>query len=190
MPFTITPVADRTGLATRPDADALEWAGIAADGNTLRWSRVRSSRKRCWCGIVDRDKFVRCTQGQSFPGHLPNDGDPIIKTNLNPGTVLRLTFDPPVGGLGLDAEPLPAAIVAGQLYRVELEIRNTAAGDSHLETAQGAVGNCTFVGVSSDSDTIDSIELRVSMLDNAGNPQPVDFAINRVELLTAVGNIV
>jgi hypothetical protein len=190
MAFNIVSVADRNALATDPEADFQSWKGIAGDGNKLRFSRIRSGAKRCWCNIADRDKFVRFTQGASFLGNFPGSGETVIVTDQMPGTVLKLTFDPPIKGIGVDIEPVPTAVVPGQSYRVELEVRETASGSAHVETANGAAGACKFVAVRSDADNIDAVELRVASLDNAGNAISVDFAINRLELLSLVGNIV
>ncbi|WP_414475996.1 hypothetical protein [Microvirga sp. M2] len=189
MPLAITTMANRNLISADPDADFQAWKGIAGDGNVLRFSRIRSGNKRCWCTINDHASFVRLTQGLSFNGHFATDGEAVIATNQMPGTTLKIGFDPPIFGLGVDIEPIPPAVVPGQTYRVELTLNNTQVGESQTLSANGTIGACKFIAAKSDRDNLDEIEIRVSLIDNTGHANAVDFGINRLELLAPVGNI-
>ncbi len=190
MAFNAAEVADRPALATDPDTDFQSWKGIAADGNTLRFSRMRSDQKRTWCSIANADQFVRLTQGLSFNGHFQEYGDTLISTNHSPGLVLSLDFDHPVIGAGLDVEPAPAAAGAGQPYKVSLRVSNTGTGEGFQVEKAANTGACQFVGAKSDADNIDRMTVTVAMIDDTGQETPVDFAVNRLELLVPVGLIV
>lgn len=190
MAFNATEVADRQTLATDPDADFQSWKGIAADGNALRFSRMRSGKKRSWCSIANSDQFVRLTQGLSFLGHFQDHGDTLISTNHTPGLDFTLDFDHPVIGVGLDVEPSPGAAGAGQPYKVRLTVSNTGTGDSFQVDKAANTGACRFVGAKSDTDNINRMTVTVVMIDGAGQEMPTDFAMNRLELLVPVGLIV
>lgn len=101
-----------------------------------------------------------------------------------------LTFDHPVRGVGLDVEPAPAAVVPGQAYKVRMELIDTTTTDTVLIEKDGAIGACTYVAGRCADDRIGRMVLRVAMIGNGGQEGPVDFAVNRLELLTPVGNIV
>lgn len=191
MAFVVVPVADRNTIALDPDADAQPWRGIAGDGNALRFSRLRSQAKRCWCTISDNDKFIRLTQGASFLGHFSTNGETVIATNQNPGTSLKIAFDPPITGVGMDVEPVLPGNGAGQSVRMELTVTQAGTGTGFAQTANGVGGASQFIALRSNTDDIAGLELKVFLLDAAGNPTgAVDFAINRLELIAAVGNIV
>jgi hypothetical protein len=189
MAFMIIEVADRATLATDPDADFQNWRGIAADSNRLRFSRMRSGQRRSWCSIDRASDFVRLTQGLSFNGHFPNPGEVLIYTNQSPGQSFALTFDHPVTGVGLDVEPDPAVVLPGQTYKVRLELFGQVAGDTFVLEKVGNVGASRFIGGRSDSNQIVRMNVQASLLDAAGNAAPVDFAVNRLELLVPVGLI-
>ncbi|MEZ5779495.1 MAG: hypothetical protein R3E44_14155 [Paracoccaceae bacterium] len=190
MAFNVTEVADRPTFAADPDADFQTWKGIAADGNTLRFSRMRSGQKRSWCSIANAAQLVRLTQGLSFNGHFQEHGDTLISTNHTPGLAFLLDFDHPVIGAGLDVEPAPDAAGPGQPYKVRLEVSNTGTGESsHVEKIANT-GACQFIGAKSDSNNIDRMRVTVVIIGNAGQETPVDFAVNRLELLVPVGLIV
>ena len=190
MSFNVQQVPDRQTLANHPENDFQPWKGIAGDGNSLRFSRMRSAQKRCWCTLSNTNQFIRLTQGLSFNGHFAEDGEPVIATNQTPGLKFKINFDLPVSAVGLDVEPMPVAVIPGQQYRVVLEVANTTQGDIFQVNEIGNVGSCHFVGAQCDTDTIDQMEIRVTMIDSNGNDVPVDFGINRLELLAPVGNSV
>ncbi len=190
MPFKVQQVLDRQTLANNPENDFQAWQGIAGDGNSLHFSRIRSAQKRCWCTLSNPNQFIRLTQGLSFNGHFIEDGEPVIATNQAPGLKFKISFAPPVSAVGLDVEPMPAAVVPGQRYRVILEVANTTPGDTFQVNETGHVGTCHFVGAQCDTDAIAQMEIRVTMIDGKGNDIPVDFGINRLELLAPPGNSV
>jgi hypothetical protein len=189
MAFLINEVPDRQTIAMDPDADFQNWRGIAADSNRLRFSRMRSGQRRSWCSIDRASDFVRLTQGLSFHGHFPNAGETLIYTNQTPGLGFALTFDHPVTGVGLDVEPDPAAVALGQAYKVRLEVFGLVAGDSFVLEKLGNVGASRFMGARCDSNQIVRMNVQANLLDAAGNATPVDFAVNRLELLVPVGLI-
>jgi hypothetical protein len=190
MPLTIIEVPDRADFALDPEADFQPWTGIAADGNTPRFTRMRSAQKRSWCAIDDARQLRRLTQGLSFNGHFPTPGEVVISTNQIPSQAFALTFDHPVRGVGLDVEPAPAAVVPGQAYKVRMELTDTTTMDSAVVEKGGAIGACAYLGARCDADRIDRMVVRVVMIGNGGQESPVEFAVNRLELLTPVGNIV
>lgn len=190
MAFVVVPVADRNTIAMDPDADAQPWRGIAGDGNVLRFSRIRSQAKRCWCSISDKDKFIRLTQGASFLGHFSNDGETVIATDQSPGTVLRIVFDPPIAGVGFDVEPAIGG-TAGQAAKLDLTVTQAGTGTAFTQSFNGATGASKFIALRSSAADIMAMELNVLALDVGGNSAgSVDFAVNRLELVAAVGNIV
>jgi hypothetical protein len=189
MVFVITPVASRADIAADPDADAQPWSRIAGDGNALRYRRMRSEGQRSWCAIDQHDKFVRRTQGLSFNGTFAVGQNVLIHSNNRPGVPFRLSFDHPVTGVGLDVQPDPVAIVPGQGFRARLQLSSTATGDVGVVTVDGVVGACAFIGGRCNSNAIDEMVLTVMLLDGAGLEQPVDYAVNRLELLVPVGLI-
>ncbi len=164
--------------------------GIAADSNTLRFSRMRSGQRRSWCTIGNANQLVRLTQGLSLASNFANFGDTLISTNHTPGQSFVLDFDHPVTGVGLDAEPLPDGAGPGRPYKVRLQISNTGTGDSFLVEKPANTGASCFVGARCDADDIDHMSVTVVMLGAGGIETPVDFAVNRLELLAPVGNIV
>ena len=190
MAFNATEVADRQTLAMDPDADFQSWKAIASDSNTLRFSRMRSGQKRSWCSIANADQFVRLTQGISFDGHFQEFGDTLISTNHTPGLAFSLDFDHPIIGVGLDVEPAPDAAGPGHPYKVRLEVSNTGTGESFQLDKTANTGACQFVGAKSDADNIDRMTVTVAIIDNGGQETPVDFAVNRLELLVPVGLVV
>lgn len=190
MALNITEVADRQTLAMDPDADFQPWRGIAADGNALRFSRMRSAQKRSWCMIDGANQLVRLTQGLSWNGHFPSPGETVIATNQVPGKAFTLTFDHPVSGVGLDVEPAPVAVVPGQVFKVRMEVSDTTTGDTSTVEKAGNIGASCFVSARCDADRINRMVVRAVMIDNAGQESPVDFAVNRLELLAPVGNFV
>lgn len=190
MALTITDIPDRQTIALDAEADFQPWTGIAADGNTLLFARKRSAFKRSWCAIDNAGRLRRLTQGLSFNGHFPTPGETLISTNQIPAAALRLDFDHPIIGIGLDVEPAPAAVAPGQVYKVRVEVTDTATNETASVEKVGAIGATRFVGLRADADRINRMVVRAVMVDGAGNETPVDFAINRLELLTPVGNIV
>lgn len=190
MLFVITPVATRADIANDPLSDAQPWSRIAGDGNTLRYRRMRSEEQRSWCTIDQHDKFVRKTQGLSFAGAFVDAPNVLIYSNGRPGVPFRLTFDHPITGVGLDVQPDPVAVVAGQGFRAKLQLSSTVTGDSSTVTVNGNANTCAFVGGRCNSNAIDEMVLTVALLDGAGNELPVDYAVNRLELLVPVGLIV
>ncbi len=182
MPFTLTPVADRAAIAQGPDPDAQPWRGIAGDSNALRFRRMRSEGQRSWCSIDQHDKFVRRTQGLSFAGHFTDAPKVLIHSNNRPGVVFRLAFDHPVTAVGVDAEPDPVNMMPGQAFRLRMELRKTATNETAVFTVDGAVGAAAFIGARSAANDIDELLLTVALIDGAGNEQPVDYALNRLEL--------
>jgi hypothetical protein len=132
----------------------------------------------------------RLTQGLTFNGHFPTPGEVVIATNQIPTQAFALTFDHPVRGVGLDVEPAPAAVVPGQAYKVRVELTDTTTMDSAVVEKAGAIGACCYVGARCDFDRIDRLTVRVVMVDDLGQESPAEFAVNRLELLTPIGNIV
>lgn len=189
MVFVITPVASRQDIANDPDSDAQPWSRIAGDGNALRFRRMRSVEQRSWCAIDQHDKFTRRTQGLSFNGSFTTGQTVLIHTNNRPGVPFRLTFDHPITGVGLDVEPDPAAVVPGQQFRAKLTLSSTVTGDSGAVTVDGTVGACVFIAGRCNSNAVDETVLTVALLDAAGNELPVDYAVNRLELLVPMGLI-
>lgn len=190
MAFNATEVADRQTLANDPDTDYQSWKGIAADGNALRFSRMRSGQRRSWCTIHNATQLVRLTQGLSLASNFANFGDTVISTNHTPGQSFVLDFDHPVTGVGLDVEPLPDGAGQGRPYKVKLQISNTATGESFEVDKSSGTGASCFAGARCDADTINHMSVSVVMLGAGGVETPVDFAVNRLELLAPVGNIV
>lgn len=190
MVFAITPIAARTVFAADTESDAQSWRRIAGDGNTLRFRRMRSDQRRSWCTIDQHDKFVRRTQGLSFSGHFVDAVEVLICTDNRPGLPFRLNFDHPVTGLGFDVEPNPLAVVLGQPFRVRIAFRNQTTGENASLVQDGGVGAPVFLGGRSGANDIDEIEVTVALIDGAGAEVPVDYAINRLELLVPVGLIV
>ncbi|WP_102109204.1 hypothetical protein [Oceaniglobus roseus] len=190
MALNITDVPDRATFAADPEADFQPWTGIASDGNTLRFTRMRSAQRRSWCAIDDARQMRRLTQGLSFNGHFPTPGEVLITTNQIPSQSFALSFDLPVRGVGLDVEPAPAAVVPGQGFKVSLVLADTTTMESVEVEKMGAIGGCVFIGASCDSDRIDRMIVRVALVDGGGQEDPVEFAVNRMELLAPVGNIV
>ncbi len=187
MPFTVTELADRNVVAMDPDADFQSWSGIAADGNTLRFSRMRSGQRRTWCGIDQNASFRRLTQGLSYNGSFSTPGELVITTDQNPGLHFRVDFAPLITGLGLDIAPMPAAVTPGAPWRATLDLFSTATGEQQTITKDGVLGAPLWIGARSVTNDIDRMIVRAEMLDGA--PLPVDFAINRMELLVPVGLI-
>ncbi len=191
MVLNIVEVADRPTLAMDPDADFQPWTGIAADGNTLRFTRMRSAQRRSWCAIDGANQLVSRRQGGgSWNGHFPTPGELVISTNHSPGRPFKLNFDNPVTGVGLDVEPAPGAIVPGQAFKVTLEVSDTSTGETVTIEKAGNIGACCFVGARCDVNRINQMVVRAFMVDGVGQETPVDFAVNRLELLAPVGNIV
>lgn len=190
MVFAITPIATRADIVADPESDAQPWARIARDGNALRFRRMRSEERRSWCTIDQHDKFVRRTQGASFAGHFTDAVDVLICTANRPGLPFRLNFDHPITGLGLDIEADPVAVVPGQAFRVGIEFRNLTTGENAVLSKDGVTGSPLFIGGRSAGNDIDEIEMSVSLIDAAGLAVPVDYALNRLELLVPVGLIV
>ncbi len=190
MALTVTEVPNRQALTADPEADHQPWTGIGGENKALRYTRMRSAARRCWCAITDAAKFVRKTQGSSFAGHFAEHGDLVIDTNQTPGRTFRVDFDLPVKAIGLDVEPEPAAVVPGQKYRAVLTLTDPATGDSAEIVKVQAGGSSCFLGARCDTDSIGQAEVRVVMLDAAGAEQPVDFGTNRIELIAPVGNVV
>lgn len=190
MVFAITPVATRAAFVADPLSDAQSWARIARDGNTLRFRRMRSDRRRSWCTIDQHDRFVRRTQGVSFAGHFVEAFDVLICTDNRPGLPFRLNFDHPVTGLGLDIEPNPAVVAPGQVFRVGIEFRNLSTGETVVLAKDGVLGAPVFAGGRSAANDIDEIVMSVNLIDGAGAPVPVDYAVNRLELLVPIDLIV
>lgn len=187
MPFTVTELADRNAVALDPDADFQSWSGIAADGNILRFSRMRSGQRRTWCGIDQSVAFRRLTQGLSYNGSFATPGELVITTNQTPGLRFRVDFTPLVTGVGLDIAPMPVAVVPGAPWRATLELFSTATGEQQTITKDGVLGASLWIGAKSAATDIDRMIVRAEMLDGA--PTPVDFAVNRMELLVPVGLI-
>lgn len=190
MALNIIEVPDRATFAADPEADFQPWTGIASDGNTLRFTRMRSAQRRSWCAIDDAPLLRRLTQGLSFNGHFPTPGEVVITTNQIPSQAIALTFDHPVRGVGLDVEPAPAVVIHGQAFKVSLEVADTTTMDTEVVEKVGHIGGCVFIGVSCDADRINRMVVRVSLMDGGGQESPVEFAVNRMELLTPIGNIV
>lgn len=190
MALNIIAVPGRATFSADSEADFQPWTGIASDGNTLRFTRMRSAQRRSWCAIDDARQMRRLTQGLSFNGHFPTPGEVVITTNQIPSQAFGLTFDHPVRGVGLDVEPAPAAVVPGQAFKVRLEVTDTTTMDSEVVEKVGNIGGCVFIGASCDTDRIDRMVVRVSLMDAGGQESPVEFAVNRMELLTPIGNIV
>lgn len=190
MVFAITPVTTRAAFVADPESDAQSWNRIAKDGSTLRFRRMRSDKRRSWCTIDQHDKFVRRSQGLSFAGHFVDAVEVLICSDSRPGLPFRLNFDHPVTGIGLDIEPNPGVVVPGQGFRVGLAFRNLSTGQTAALAKDGTVGAPVFLGGRSGGNDIDEIELTVSLLDGAGGQVPVDYAINRLELLVPVALIV
>jgi hypothetical protein len=188
--MVITPIQSRADFLADPESDAQPWNRIAKDGNTLRYRRMRSEESRSWCTIDQHDKFVRRTQGASFAGHFTDAGDVLICTVNRPGLPFRLNFDHPITGLGLDIEPDPLAVVPGQVFRVGIEFRNLTTGETAALSKDGVIGAPLFMGGRSAGNDIDEIEMTVTLIDAAGLAVPVDYALNRLELLVPVGLIV
>ena len=189
MPLTVTPVANRTALQADPEHDSQTWIGIAAPGNPPQGPRWRTEHDRCWCSIADHDGLLRLDQGPGgFQGHMPTPGELVLWTNGHPGRTFRVDFDKPVRAAGLDVEATPEAVVPGQRYEVTLTVSSGDASQSVTRTA--VVGTAMFIGLRSDNGAIiDTMEIGVVMLDDAGPPSPADFGVNRIELLTPVGNV-
>lgn len=190
MVFAITPIATRADIAADPDSDAQPWARIARDGNALRFRRMRSEERRSWCTIDQHDKFIRRAQGTGFASHFTDAVDVLICTVNRPGLPFRLNFDHPITGLGFDIEPDPLVVAPGQVFRVGIEFRNLATAETAVLSRDGAAGASVFMGGRSVGNDIDEIEMSVSLIDAAGLPVPVDYALNRLELLVPVGLIV
>jgi hypothetical protein len=190
MPLPIIEVPNRANFTLDPEADFQPWTGIAADGNTLRFARMRSAQKRSWCAIDDARQMRRLTQGLSFNGHFSTPGEVVLSTNQISSQSFALSFDHPVRGVGLDVEPAPAVLVPGQAYKVKVELTDTTTMDSAVVEKAGNIGGSRFVGARCDADRIDRMVVRVALVDNLGQESPVEFAVNRLELLTPVGNIV
>ncbi len=190
MVFVITPIANRAAFVADPESDAQSWSRIASNGNTLRFRRMRSDRRRSWCTIDQHDKFVRRTQGLGFAGHFVDAFDVLICSDNRPGLPFRLNFDHPVTGIGLDIEPNPLVVVPGQAFRVAIDFRNLATGETALMVKDGVLGAPIFLGGRSVANDINEIEMNVSLLDGAGTEVPVDYALNRLELLVPLGLIV
>ena len=190
MPLAVSPVATRAVLQNDPDHDFQSWLGIADDGNAPRWSRMRSEHKRCWCSITNHATLLRQVQGVpgSFAGHMPTPGELVLWTNHNPGRTFRVEFDRPVRAVALDVEATPAAVVPGQRYRVDLDV--SGGGNSASTSRTAIAGTSTFVGLRCPTASIETMEVRVVLLDAAGQPLPSDFAVNRIELLAPMGNAV
>lgn len=190
MAFNVNEVADRQTVGNDPDADFQSWKGIAADGNALRFSRMRSDQKRSWCSIANSTQLVRLTQGTTFNGHFPLYGDSLISTNHTPGLTFMLDFDHPVTGVGLDIEPALAVAGAGQPYKVRLRVTNSATAESFQAEKAGVTGACQFVGVKSEANNINQMTVSVVVIGAGGLETPADFVANRLELLIPVGLIV
>ncbi len=189
MPLTVTAVGNRHALQADPENDFQSWIGIAGDGLTPRWSRMRSAHGRCWCAITDHLTLLRQEQGGSFNGHMPTAGELVLWTNHNPGRTFRVDLNAPVRGVGLDVEPTPPAVVPGERFRAELEVTDPDTGQTGRVQRTASAGTSAFLGLRCDDDVIGRMEVRVVMLDAAGAERPVDFGVNRIELLTPIGNL-
>jgi hypothetical protein len=183
MLFEINSVARRENLAEDPDTDHQTWLGIASDGNTLRFANKSSARKHCKCFIDDHASFVRLSQGGSFNGHFPGQGELIIATNRHPGLPFRLEFTPPIKGVGLDVEPAPVAVQAGQRYKVVLGITDADTSQILRQTEFDSLGRAHFIGASCAQARIKAMEINVFMLDGRDRESPVDFGVNRLEMV-------
>ena len=190
MALNIVAVPDRATFSADPEADCQPWTGIASDGNTLRFTRMRSAQRRSWCAIDDARQMRRLTQGLSFNGHFATPGEIVITTNQIQSQAFALTFDHPVRGGGLDVEPAPAAVMPGQVFKVSLAVTDTTTMDTEHVERVGNIGGCVFIGASCDTDRIDRMVVRVALVDGGGQATPVEFAVNRMELLAPIGNIV
>lgn len=189
MPFNVTKVANRPALVGSPENDFQSWKNVGSDGNTLQRPRSASAHRRCWCEITNHVRFFRLTDGTSFEGKFAPQGQRVIATRNDPGQTFQVTFTPPVIAVGLDVHPAPAAVILGQPYRVELEVKNTVSGETFPVKEDGKFGASVFVGAQCDTDAIDQLDLRVVMIDIiTGDSVPVDFGINRLELLAPVRN--
>jgi hypothetical protein len=177
-------IPDRQTLATHLNNDFQSWKGYGADKNFLAFSARLTARKRTRCIIDQARTFVRKTQGGTFEGHFPVAGAPVIATS-NIGQLFKLEFENPVVAIGFDVEPVPQAVIPGQRYHVFLTMTAGDGTQTVLEPKIGNVGNCLFVGTQEELKSIIGMELRVLMVENNGQEAPVNFGLNRLELVTS-----
>ncbi len=188
MVFKIKSVARRDSLAEDPDTDNQTWLGIAADGNALGFANKTSARKRCQCFIADHTSFVRLSQGGSFNGHFPNNGEVVIASKRNVDLPFKLKFTPPIKGVGLDVEPAPTVVTAGQRYKVVLGITDSQTSQTLRQTEFDSLGNAHFIGASCSDPRIGAMEIKVFMIDEDDQESPVGFGINRLEMIATDPN--
>ncbi len=189
MTIVFVDVPNRNTLTAHADNDFQSWKGYGADSNSLAYSARLTALKRTRCIIDQARSFVRKTQGGSFNGHLPFPGAPVIATT-NIGQTFKLEFENPVTAIGFDVEPAPQAVVPGQPYNVPLNMIGSDGSQKLLPVKTGNVGSCLFVGTQGDLDSIIGMELRVMMVENNGQETPVNFGVNRLELIASVPAIV
>ncbi len=184
MSVTFMDVPDRQTLAGHANNDFQPWKGFGKDGNALACSTRLTALKRTRCIVDQAANFIRKTQGKSFTGHFPQAGTPVIAT-ADIGQVLKLNFDNPVTAVGFEVEPVPANVVPNQPYRVFLTMNCVDGNQEVFAPKTGSVGNCLFVGTQGDPDSISGMELNVRMVETNGQETPVNFGINRLELLVS-----
>ena len=189
MVLTLTEVANRQAFVAEADADSQSWVGIAGDSLPPRFRRMRSTARRCWCELDRATEMRRQTQGQSISSHFATDGELVLWTNDTPGLTFKVSFDNPVRGLGLDVEPSPTAVVPGQRFRVVLEAIGANTNETGEFSKLGTVPASCFIGVKAVNKAIGTMEVRVLLQEAGGREHPVAFCVNRIELLTPVGNI-
>jgi hypothetical protein len=176
-------ILNRDALADDMNNDFQSWKGYGSESNFLAYSARLTARKRTRCIIDQARTFVRKTQGATFAGHFPFAGAPVIATS-NIGQIFKLKFENPVVAIGLDVEPVPQAVIPGQPYHVLLTMTAGDGTQTALEPRIGNVGNCLFIGTQEVVRFIIGMELRVLMVENNGQEVPVNFGLNRLELVT------
>jgi hypothetical protein len=177
-------IPDRQTLATHLNNDFQSWKGYGSDSNFLAFSARLTARRRTRCIIDQARTFVRKTQGGTFAGHFPIAGMPVIATSTI-GQLFKLEFESPVIAVGLDVEPEPQAVIPNQQFRVLLTMTAGDGTQTVLAPKIGSVGNCLFIGTQEDLKSIIGMEIRVLMVENNGQEAPVNFGLNRLELVTS-----
>lgn len=182
MPLVLAPAADRNDILSDGMSDSQTWKGWAREGNTLTFTRRNSANGLCWCTVDDNTRVFRFSQGgPNHLGHFGTLGESIIARRMAPNSPIRISFSPPIAGLAFEVDPRPGAVVPAQPFKVRCQFEDGAV--TVEETFDGNLGTTCLIARRCTAGQITQITVSVAMIDAGGVPTPVDFAINKLDLI-------
>ena len=148
----------------------------------MRYPRRNASNGRCWCAVDDNTNVRRFSQGgPNHLGHFGTVGESVIARRFAPNGPIRIGFSPPVLGLAVEVDPRPAVVVPAQPFKVHCRFEDGI--DTVDETFDGIFGTTCLIARRCTVGQITQVTLSVTMIDAAGAQTPVDFAINKLDLI-------